>query len=116
DRGPRGGLSLGAMAPAVRERVEARLPGFGDEAVVSQGLWSGYEYGRMVTGTWDFLLYWRTWPWDHAPGAVLLREVGGVSRRLDGSEYRPAGRGEGLLVARAPEVFDDVRERLGLAD
>ena len=68
----------------------------------------------MASGTVDFLLYWRTWPWDHTPGAVLLREVGAVSRRLDGTDYRPDAVGQGLLAAADDATYAMVRDHLAL--
>ncbi len=62
---------------------------------------AGADYPAIVTGTQDFILYWRTLPWDHAPGVLFVREAGGAAQRLDGSPYRPAQHARhGLLVAR----------------
>jgi fructose-1,6-bisphosphatase/inositol monophosphatase family enzyme len=62
---------------------------------------AGADYPAIVTGIRDFTLYWRTLPWDHAPGVLFIREAGGAARRLDGSPYRPAQHHlPGLLVAR----------------
>lgn len=65
----------------------------------------------MADGKLDFLFYWRTLPWDHAPGSLLVRESGGVSARLDGSPYRadPPGGEDGLLVAGDPESWERTR-------
>lgn len=60
---------------------------------------SGVEYPSLLDGTLDFALFWRTLPWDHAPGALLIEEAGGKVGRPDGSMYRPAAAGVGLLVA-----------------
>jgi len=35
----------------------------------------------------DFMLFWRTLPWDHAPEVPLLQEAGGVAERPDTSPY-----------------------------
>ena len=63
----------------------------------------------------------RLLPWDHAPGAVLLREAGGAMRYLDGNDYVVDGRDGLVLAARrrgdwerlAREVF---RARSALHD
>jgi fructose-1,6-bisphosphatase/inositol monophosphatase family enzyme len=107
----RGGISAGY---ARSTGVDLDGSGFTGGVVVSDRLWSGYEYTRLVLGTSDLLVSGRTWPWDHAPGAVLVREVGGVVRRLDGTEYRPDEVGEGLLAAADLVTFGLVRERLRL--
>jgi fructose-1,6-bisphosphatase/inositol monophosphatase family enzyme len=62
---------------------------------------AGADYPAIVTGIRDFTLYWRTLPWDHAPGVLFVREAGGAAHRLDGSPYRLAQHSRpGLLVAR----------------
>lgn len=116
----RGGVATGYLPDDVRARLEGRLTAtdeverFGAGFTASRRLWSGYEYSRLVLDERDALVYWRTWPWDHAPGAVLVREVGGVSRRFDGTEYRPGELGEGVLVAADEETWVRVRDALGL--
>ena len=71
---------------------------------------AGQEYPDVVRGRYDFAPYWRTWPWDHAPGALIATEAGAIVRRLDGSEYSPVDyRTKGLLLARTQEVWDQVR-------
>jgi fructose-1,6-bisphosphatase/inositol monophosphatase family enzyme len=62
---------------------------------------AGADYPAVVNGIQDFTLYWRTLPWDHAPGVLFVCEAGGAAQRLDGSPYRPAQHARpGLLVAR----------------
>ncbi|SCL13779.1 fructose-1,6-bisphosphatase [Micromonospora rhizosphaerae] len=73
---------------------------------------AGREYLDILTGAQQFVLFWRTLPWDHAPGALLVREAGGVARRFDGSDYHPADDGQGLLVAANEAVWNEVRAAL----
>lgn len=72
------------------------------------------EYPALARGDGDFMLYWRTLPWDHAPGALLLREAGGVVARLDGAAYDPTDRRAGLLAAGSPETWREAKAALGL--
>ena len=60
------------------------------------------------------MAFWRTLPWDHAPGALLVREAGGVARRFDGSPYQPADEGNGLLSAVNEEAWRAVEDALQL--
>ncbi|MGW6915261.1 inositol monophosphatase family protein [Kitasatospora sp. NPDC054939] len=78
---------------------------------------AGIEYPDVADGALDFVLYWRTLPWDHAPGSLLVTEAGGVASRLDGSPYRPQvpGGEDGLLVAADPATWECTRAIL-LAD
>ncbi|WP_319459920.1 inositol monophosphatase family protein [Micromonospora sp. RTP1Z1] len=73
---------------------------------------AGREYLDLLTGEQQFVLFWRTLPWDHAPGTLLVRQAGGVARRFDGADYRPADDGRGLLVAVSEEVWTEVRAAL----
>jgi 3'-phosphoadenosine 5'-phosphosulfate (PAPS) 3'-phosphatase len=71
----------------VRQAIDANAPKFGD--LTPATTYAGVEYPRIVEGEADFLLFWRTLAWDHAPGALLLTEAGGVTVRPDGRAYRP---------------------------
>jgi fructose-1,6-bisphosphatase/inositol monophosphatase family enzyme len=77
---------------------------------------AGYEYPAVVEGEEDFVLFWRTLPWDHAPGALLVNETAGAATRLDGTAYRPAAPGPGLLVTSAEAAWPAVKASLFSAD
>lgn len=114
---PRAELATRYLPPGVRAALLARLdgrPGSG-RVVPVDSPYSGRQYSRLATGDLDAMLFWRTWPWDHAPGAVLLREVGGVARRADGTEYRPAVVADGLLDAADDAAWSVLRDALDLA-
>lgn len=65
-----------------------------------------FEYPAIATGERDFVLFSKTMPWDHAPGAVILGETGGSIRYLDGTLYTPLSQRRGLLVARSAAVWE----------
>jgi len=73
---------------------------------------SGVAYPMAATGDLTHALYWRTLPWDHAPGTLIAQEAGLVVARLDGSEYRPWDRRYGVLTAANQRVWDVVRGSL----
>ncbi|MEP9362804.1 inositol monophosphatase family protein [Nocardioides sp. CN2-186] len=75
---------------------------------------AGFEYPAIACGDRDFMLYWRTLPWDHAPGALILSEAGGVAAHLDGSSYVPTKQREGLLIAVNRERWCSAKEALHL--
>ncbi|WP_280672509.1 MULTISPECIES: inositol monophosphatase family protein [unclassified Kitasatospora] len=112
----------GSMKPWFR--TQDHFPGLGDRVrafgqVTGGRRAAGVEYPQLADGELEFLLYWRTLPWDHAPGSLLVRETGGVSARLDGSPYRadPPGGVDGLLVACDPATWERTRAiLLGLHD
>ena len=67
---------------------------------------AGAEYPLVATGALDFAIYWRTLVWDHAPGVLIVQEAGGKAARLDGAPYRPAIRSGSILLAHAPDIWD----------
>ncbi len=67
----------------------------------------------MAEGAQDFVLFWRTLPWDHAPGALLVDEAGGLVAHLDGQGYRPGHPRTGLLAAADPGTHARVLGALG---
>ena len=64
---------------------------------------AAYEYARLARAEYDFALFSRLLPWDHAAGALLLHEIGGVARHLDGDDYNPLG-ADSLLLATSSET------------
>lgn len=113
-RGPAAALRGAVMnrfLPAdLRSRVDAGLSRIGE--VLPGNHCAGREYPDILRGVQDFVLFWRTLPWDHAPGVLLLTEAGGVARRLDGTPYDPSDRRNGLLVAANEHVWRVVHETL----
>lgn len=73
---------------------------------------AGFEYPLLATDGQQFAVFWKLMPWDHLPGALIVREAGGVVRHLDGSDYTPVSSGQGLLVAPNPEIWGTVRSAL----
>jgi fructose-1,6-bisphosphatase/inositol monophosphatase family enzyme len=58
------------------------------------------------------VFYWRTLPWDHAPGVLLVEEAGAMVRRLDARPYEPTQRASGLLAAADAEIWHTTRKAL----
>ncbi|MEE4205524.1 MAG: inositol monophosphatase family protein [Erythrobacter sp.] len=67
------------------------------------------QYPRLALGVNDLSTFKRTYPWDHAAGALWLNEAGGRAMRVDGSEYRvDDGDGKPTLVgASSPAIWDE---------
>lgn len=74
------------------------------------------EYPRLLRREVDFLLYWRTLPWDHVPGVLMVNEAGGRAQRLDGRPYTALDQGFGLLVASGDEAWERVLQRLEMKE
>jgi fructose-1,6-bisphosphatase/inositol monophosphatase family enzyme len=73
---------------------------------------AGWEYPAIATDVQQFAMFWRVLPWDHVPGALIIREAGGTVRHFDGTEYRPTGSEQGLLAAENDEIWQSVRDTL----
>jgi fructose-1,6-bisphosphatase/inositol monophosphatase family enzyme len=109
----RGAVLKRFLPPDVRAAIERRSAAIG--AVLPGLLCAGREYPAVVAGEQHFALFWRTLPWDHAPGALFAEEAGAMARRLDGSTYVAGDRRSGLLVAQNEDVWRLVRATI-LAD
>lgn len=73
---------------------------------------AGYDYRAMARGDYQFAFYYRTLVWDHAPGALVITEAGGLARRYDASPYRPQQDATGLLCAPDADTWRTVRDTL----
>jgi len=113
-RNVRGGVATFFLPEGLRERIGERVEELAPEVRANDRLWAGATYRRVLLGEDDFIVYWRTNAWDHAPGALLVREAGGISQRWDGSDYRADDERSSLLVASSPLVAAEVRSTLGL--
>jgi fructose-1,6-bisphosphatase/inositol monophosphatase family enzyme len=79
---------------------------------------AGLEYLRLARGEIDFVMFGGVMPWDHAPGAAIVAELGGHVSYVDGKGYRPsaAETAGGILAARDRATWDEVYKRLLGAD
>lgn len=105
----RGVLKKRFLPDRVRQRVDGDR---GVLAAASEGRnCAGLDYPDLVRGAVDFLLYWRTLPWDHAPGVLFAQEGGLHAARPDGSDYHPGEDASGLLISHR-QIWDNVRDAL----
>jgi fructose-1,6-bisphosphatase/inositol monophosphatase family enzyme len=91
------GVASPSLPPGVRAAVRAGAARVG--TVLPGHHCAAQEYRDILTGVQHYALFWRTMPWDHTAGVLLVQEAGGVARRLDGTAYDPADDRSGLLVA-----------------
>jgi fructose-1,6-bisphosphatase/inositol monophosphatase family enzyme len=71
---------------------------------------AGREYIEILDGRYGFNIYRMTKPWDHAAGALMLREAGGDALRFNGAPYGPADPMEsGIIGAATHQILDDVK-------
>ena len=94
---------------AERTRVPARFPRV---ANASDYRCAAHQYRLLCGGFYDFALYSKLMPWDHAAGVLIHAEAGGYSARLDGTPYSPTRHDGGLLNAPDRDSWEMVREAL----
>jgi len=101
---PVAGLSTKYLPPEMREDIEHRAEG--KMRCVGIPRCAAEQYPRVILGTNDLALFWRTHVWDHAPGVLIVQEAGGKVARFDGAPYNIAQTGKGLLAAASPQMWD----------
>lgn len=106
----RGAVLTRFLPPLLKAKIEDRAQRVRE---ILPGLrCAGHEYPGIVTGAQHFALFWRTEPWDHAPGALFIVEAGGWVARLDRTPYSPVDQGKGLLAAQNEETWYIVESAL----
>ena len=100
-----GSERLHVAAPVALEKMRGRLSGrtakylAGKVGSIFNERCAAYEYLEVASGAAHFAVFRRLNAWDHAPGELMVREAGGFSRRLDGSEYVPSEVDASLILA-----------------
>ena len=106
----RGGVLRRFLDESVQATVARNAGRFA--GVTTGRMAAAVEYPLIAEGHQDFAVFGRTLPWDHAPGALLVEEAGGVAWRHDGTPYRPDQTTSGLLVAAGGAAWATVRAEL----
>lgn len=89
------------------EYAHLRGPGLAEPGPMT-GSCTG-DYPAIALGQRDYLIHNGRHPWDHWPGILVLEELGGVVRFLDGTPYvTDSTSPQKLLAARSPQVWDAV--------
>lgn len=105
----RGALLTKFLPPELKPHAESVAADF-QETVAT--LCAGYDYPALVNNELQFLSYYRTLVWDHAPGALIATEAGATVARYDGAPYKPTDGRSGLLCASDPDTWTTVRNHL----
>ena len=106
----RGGVLRRFLDESVQATVDRNAGRFVE--VTTGRMAAAVEYPLIAEGEQDFAVFGRTLPWDHAPGVLLVEEVGGVAWRHDRTPYRPGQTTSGLLVAAGEPAWATVRAEL----
>ena len=73
---------------------------------------AAHEYTQIASGLKDYTHYYRLLPWDHAPGALIVREAGGVVRHPDGRDYHVLDKLESTLLSPDEGTWQRARAEL----
>jgi fructose-1,6-bisphosphatase/inositol monophosphatase family enzyme len=106
----RGSVLIRFMPHELRARFARGLPRIG--SALPGHHCAAREYPDVVRGVQHFTLFWRSHPWDHAAGSLIVTEAGGVVRRFDGTDYIVGDGRLGLVAARDEKVFHQIGEAL----
>ena len=69
---------------------------------------AGADYIDLVEGVSHIAAFNRLKPWDHAPGVLMLDELGAVSAEIDtGDHYRPVPMAGPMLIAPNQRLWDE---------
>src|SRR5579885_1721284 len=110
-----GSERLRVAAPVALTQMRGRLSGrtaknlAGKVGPIFNERCAAYEYLAVARGAAHFAVFRRLNPWDHAPGELMVREAGGCSRRLDGTDYVPSEIDASLIFAPATESWKALR-------
>lgn len=103
-----GALSTKYLPPALRPAAESGALGLG---VTRASGCAGYDYRALACGQYQFLFYYRTLVWDHAPGVLIAREAGALADRYNERPYTPVNQDAvGLLCATDRSTWRTVQK------
>lgn len=71
---------------------------------------AAHEYLRIAKGEAQFAIYSKLKPWDHIPGALIVREAGGIVSKWNGDMYQPDDFHEGIIAAASQDNWQDVHD------
>ncbi len=104
-----GYVPLGFLPAPHRPRIATLWPKVGR---INSLRCSCHEFRMLAQGHVDFVLSGRLTPWDHAAGALVVQQAGGVSKMLDGSIYSATQRNGYLLSALNASTWSEIQQAL----
>lgn len=82
----RGALHTSYLPKHLRDQMKDTIKGMASNKPVSS---AGIEYVRIASGETDVSMFWNSYPWDHAAGALIVEEAGGKVGFRTGERYHP---------------------------
>ncbi|SFR41506.1 inositol monophosphatase family protein [Litoreibacter janthinus] len=88
-------------------KIAAQLPAFRRTQTLRCAC---HEYRLLAGGAAQFSLTGMLNVWDHAAGALIYQEAGGVARLIDGRAYHPTMRQGNLLTASSEALWQKLAD------
>ena len=104
-----GALSWRFLKEPLKTRVVSRMSRLGASFDLRC---AAHQYRMLAAGHCHMLMFRKTLPWDHCAGVLLATEAGAHAARFDGTPYRPADTGGGLLLAPDFPSWRQLRQAL----
>jgi len=99
----RGALHMTYLPKHLRDQMQDGIKTMVSNEPVSS---AGLEYVRVASGQTDVTMFWNSYPWDHAAGALIVEEAGGQAGFKNGVRYRPGVEElKGILVTGDPDIW-----------
>jgi fructose-1,6-bisphosphatase/inositol monophosphatase family enzyme len=73
---------------------------------------AAHQYRSLAAGYYDFAVFGKLMPWDHAAGVLLFEEAGGYAAILDGSPYSADRFSGGIICAPDAESWKLIHRTL----
>jgi fructose-1,6-bisphosphatase/inositol monophosphatase family enzyme len=73
---------------------------------------AAHQYRSLAAGHYDFAMFGKLMPWDHAAGVLLHKEAGGYAALLDGSPYAANVHSGALICAPDEASWRKIREEI----
>ena len=73
---------------------------------------AAHQYRSLAAGHYDFALFGKLMPWDHAAGTLLHQEAGGYCAILDGTPYAAHRHSGGIICAPDEASWQMIRDEI----
>lgn len=73
---------------------------------------AAHQYRSLAAGHYDFALFGKLMPWDHAMGTLIHQEAGGYSAILDGTPYAAHRHSGGIICAPDEASWHMIRDAI----
>jgi fructose-1,6-bisphosphatase/inositol monophosphatase family enzyme len=73
---------------------------------------AAHQYRSLAAGFYDFAIFGKLMPWDHAAGVLIHAEAGGHAALLDGTPYAADKHSGGIICAPDEATWHEIRRSI----